>query len=266
MTRDSLALFGCPRSGTSWLGQLFNHHEAVAYRYQPLFAYEFKDWFGRHGVSAASVAAFHAALREAHSDFVLQPLRPAKAAEPEVLVWKEVRFHRLMGPLLDTGALGHVAYLYRDPVDVLNSWYQAPKEFRAGQDIHAEWRDAPSKNTDDSEFNGFSRWKQSMALALALADAHPGRVSLVRYERLRAAPRETMRALLATVGLAPTAQVEGFIADSTSRDDDDAYGVFRTGTAPLALPPTIVEAIRADEAARDLLARADARALEPTRA
>ena len=39
-----LALFGCPRSGTSWLGQIFNSAPDVAYRYQPLFSYEFKDW------------------------------------------------------------------------------------------------------------------------------------------------------------------------------------------------------------------------------
>lgn len=37
-----IAIFGVPRSGTSWLGQLFNSSERVAYRYQPLFSYAFK--------------------------------------------------------------------------------------------------------------------------------------------------------------------------------------------------------------------------------
>lgn len=254
----SLAIFGCPRSGTTWLGQLFNHHEAVAYRYQPLFAYEFKDWFGRHGVSAASVRAFHQALIAAQSAFVLQDLHPPKRPLPSHLVWKEVRYHQLMGPLLDTGALDRLLYLVRDPVDVLNSWYQAPKEFRAGQDIHAEWRDAPSKNTDPGEWNGFTRWKQSLRLALELQARHPGRMRLLRYERLRAEPGRHMADLLAWCGLAPSAQVDAFIAASTSRQDDDAYSVFRARTAPLRLPAVIVEEIRADVDAQDLLARADA--------
>lgn len=261
---DTLALFGCPRSGTSWLGQLLNHHEAVAYRYQPLFAYEFKDWFGRHGVSAASVDAFHAALLDARSDFVRQDLHPAKrAGPPALLAWKEVRYHRLMGPLLATGALGHLLYLVRDPVDVINSWYQAPKEFRAGQDIHVEWRDAPSKNVDDSEFNGFTRWKHSLAMALDLAATDPARVTIVRYERLRASPGPTIDAILARAGLAPSEQVARFVTASTSRHDDDAYGVHRTATAPRRLPDDIVTAIRADADATTLLARADAAALAP---
>jgi hypothetical protein len=82
-----VAIFGCPRSGTSWLGQIFNSAPAVQYRYQPLFSYEFKDWFGRHGIDEASLAVFHAALREARSDFVLQSLRPAKT-ETTHLIWK----------------------------------------------------------------------------------------------------------------------------------------------------------------------------------
>jgi Sulfotransferase family len=255
---ESIALFGCPRSGTTWLGQLFNHHEAVAYRYQPLFAYEFKDWFGRHGVSACSVRAFHAALLDAQSSFVLQSLQPVhKQSPPRCLIWKEVRFHQIMAPLLATGALDRVVYLLRDPVAVLNSWYQAPKEFRAGQDIHAQWRDAPAKNTDPSEFNGFTRWKASLRLALALAEAQPDRMRLVRYERLRADPRGQMGALLAWAGLPCSAQVDAFIDESTSRQEEDAYSVFRSRAAALTLPPAIVEAIRADEDAGALLAAAD---------
>ena len=35
--------FGVPRSGTSWFGELFNSSPRVAYRFQPLFSYAFKD-------------------------------------------------------------------------------------------------------------------------------------------------------------------------------------------------------------------------------
>lgn len=257
----TLAIFGCPRSGTSWLGQLFNSSEAVLYRYQPLFAYEFKNWFGQRGVTPESVAAFHAALQGARSDFVLQALRPPKQAEPTHLVWKEVRFHQLMSPLLAQPGLDRIAYLYRPPVEVLNSWYQAPKEFRAGQDIFAEYLHAPSKNTDPSEFNGFAKWKESMQLALELQAMYPDRVSLVSYERLRASPLIELGRLFDACGLVLTPQVRAFVEDSTSRQDGDAYGVFRSTRSSITLPADIARAIEQDDEAAELLHRADALAL-----
>lgn len=253
-----VAVFGCPRSGTSWLGQLFNAHPAVAYRYQPLFAYEFKDWFGRHGVDDASLAAFSDALMGAQSDFVLQALRPAKQLHPTHLVWKEVRYHQLMAPLTALPGLHRLVYLHRPALDVINSWYQAPKEFRAGQDIHAEYLHAPSKNTEPCEFNGFARWKQSMSMALALRDAHPGKVLLVSYDRLRRAPQAQLARLFDAVGLDLAAAVTDFLAASTSQHDDDAYSVFRTRTAALTLPPDIAAHLTGDDEACTLQARAEA--------
>jgi hypothetical protein len=253
-----VAIFGCPRSGTSWLGQLFNAHEAVAYRYQPLFSYEFKDWFGERGVDAASVAAFADALMAARSGFVLQDLRFPKVEPPTHLVWKEVRHHGLLPDLAAQPGLHKLIYLHRPALQVINSWYQAPKEFRAGQDIHAEYLNAPSKNTDPSEFNGFVKWKQSLGLALAAQRAHPGKVLFVSYARLRADPLAQLGALFAEVGLAMTAQVRGFIDASTSRHHDDAYSVFRNRESEITLPQDIARHLACDADAIDLAARAEA--------
>lgn len=258
MSLAQVAIFGCPRSGTSWLGQLFNASEAVAYRYQPLFSYEFKDWFGVHGVDDASLAAFGQALLGAQSDFVLQALRPRKLAPPTHLVWKEVRYHQLMPALAALPGLQRLVYLHRGALDVINSWYQAPKEFRAGQDIHAEWLHAPSKNTAACEWNGYAKWKQSMSLALALRSAHPHKLVFVSYERLRRDPQRQLAALFEAVGLAMTPQVQDFIAASTSQHDDDAYGVFRNRQATLTLPDDIVQRLLADAEGHELSARADA--------
>jgi hypothetical protein len=245
------ALFGCPRSGTSWLGQIFNSAPDVAYRYQPLFAHEFKDWFGRHGVSAASIADFHQALAGARSPFVLQALQPAKTVAA-CMVWKEVRYHQLMAPLLEHRGLDALVYLVRAPVAVINSWYLAPKEFRAGQDIHAEYRDAPSKNTSPCEFNGLAKWKESLAMAIELRRRFPDRVHLVGYERLRQSPVAQVHALFERLGLAPTPSVLAFLAASTSRRDGDPYSVFRGGRTAIELPADIVDAIVNDAQAGEL--------------
>jgi hypothetical protein len=253
-----VAIFGCPRSGTSWLGQLFNAHESVAYRYQPLFSYEFKDWFGRHGVNSDSVAAFGQALLDARSDFVLQDLRPRKVPTATHLVWKEVRYHQLMPALAAQPTLHRLVYIHRPPLDVINSWYQAPKEFRDGQDIHAEYLHAPSKNTDPCEFNGFARWKQSIALALDLQQQAPNKVLLLSYDRLRRNPKAQLGALFEAVGLSLSTQVQDFITASTSQHEDDAYSVFRTHTARLALPEDIVRHLSDDAEGQALRGRAEA--------
>lgn len=258
----TLALLGCPRSGTSWLGQVFNAHPRVAYRHEPLFAPEFKDWFGRCGVTEASVQAFHTALLGAHSDAVLQDLRPAKAGAPSHLVWKEVRFLHLMKPLLETGALDGVIWVYRSPLDMLNSWYQSPRDFRAGQDIRVEYLHAPNKNTNPSEYHGLARWKVAMRLALAAHAAYPGRVHLVRYERLVAAPAMELGCLAAAVGLSVDAAQLAFLTASRSRHDDDAYSVFRTQPPAMLLPPDVAAAITCDTEAITLLTEGDKRLRE----
>lgn len=257
MTPAQVAIFGCPRSGTSWLGQLFNAHEAVAYRYQPLFSYEFKNWFGERGVSEASLNAFGEALLGAQSDFVLQDLRPPKVQPPTHVVWKEVRYHALMPALAALPGLHRLVYLHRPALQVINSWYQAPKEFRAGQDIHAEYLDAPSKNTNPCEYNGFNRWKESLALALAVKAAQPEKVAFVSYDRLRADPLGQLATLFADTGLALTGQVRDFIEASTSQHDDDAYSVFRSREAEITLPEDIVRHLCSDAEAVELSAQAE---------
>jgi hypothetical protein len=173
-------------------------------------------------------------------------------------VWKEVRYHALMSALAALAGLHRLIYIHRPALDVINSWYQAPKEFRTGQDIHAEYLDAPSKNTDACEYNGFNKWKESMGLALAVKAEQPGKVVLVSYERLRADPLGQLSALFDAVGLAMSDQVREFVVASTSKHDDDAYSVFRSREAELTLPTDIVERLRGDVGARELIARAEA--------
>src|SRR5690242_11259495 len=66
-----VGVHGAPRSGTSWLGQLFNSNEHVAYRYQPMFSYAFKGRLDRTAASS-DINSFFDDLLETADDFVLQ--------------------------------------------------------------------------------------------------------------------------------------------------------------------------------------------------
>jgi hypothetical protein len=73
----------------------------------------------------------------------------------------------------------------------------------------------------------------------------------VRYEALAAAPIETLGRIYDFCRLPMTSQVRKFVGETTTRNDNSPYGVFRRG-AVSGVPPTvlldarIVQAIQAD--------------------
>ncbi|HEX5757392.1 MAG TPA: sulfotransferase [Arenimonas sp.] len=230
-----LGIHGAPRSGTTWLGQLFNSHPAVAFRYQPFFSYAFRDRVSEAS-SDAAIRSFFDDLLHSNDPFVLQTGKERLARDAlefrkehaSWLVYKEVRFHHLLPRLLSALPDARIIGLIRDPRAVLASWLRAPREFDAGWSIDAEWRSARLKNADKPEnWYGFDRWRELAWLFLALSRQYPGRFQILRYETLLREPRETMHAALASIGLPFDAQVERFVAASSSTDSDDPYGVFR---------------------------------------
>ncbi len=253
-----VGLHGAPRSGTSWIGQIFNSAPEVAYRYQPFFAHAF-----RPRVDAAETPAdLERILDEVagtEDDFVLQrgAARVARAelafakTAPRWMVYKEVRYHHLLPQLMRIERFKGVG-IVRDPVAVLDSWARAPREFDPAWDLQAEWRSAPRKNAGRvEEFYGYEGWKRAALTFRALAAEHPDRFRLLRYERLTADPMGETKALFDFLGLELSPPVRDFLTRSTSRHDGDPYGVFRDGrTAPDAPPsavtPAIREAIRRD--------------------
>ena len=251
-----LAIHGAPRSGTSWLGQILNSHEAVAYRYQPMFAHAFK---GRVHAQATrqDFDAFFADLLETQDDFVLQRGASALAgytlafekSTPRLLAYKEVRYHEVLPRLLEVVPHSRLLGIVRDPRDVLASWVSAPREFRAEWSLAAEWREAPSKNLGRPEsWYGFERWCELTRLLEALAAKHPARVRMVRYEDLVGDPVPEVAALFHWCGLGPDDQTQRFLARSQSEDDGQTYGVLRAAAqrgarAAETLPPTILKSI-----------------------
>lgn len=251
-----VAIHGAPRSGTSWLGQLFNSNEHVAYRYQPFFSHAFRDRVDEH-TDAAGLRAFFLDLIASEDGFLRQAGAHRLATSTPVfaksaithLVYKEVRFHHLLPHLMDSlGGLKAVG-LVRDPRAVLASWACAPREFDPAWSLSREWRNAPSKNAGLREnWYGYERWKQLAQLFLTLSAAHPERFMLMRYEELSDSPEAAVRRLFDFSGLTLTPQADRFIADSTSRDDGEPYGVFRPRGlhSPRRLPDAIGREIAQD--------------------
>lgn len=254
-----VAIHGAPRSGTSWLGQLFNSNEHVAYRYQPLFSYAFKGRLTDQS-GTVDIARFLDDLLVSQDDFVLQRDGASLAGyelsfgkrEITHLVYKEVRYHDVLENLLKREPRTLAIGIVRDPCAAIHSWLHAPREFDLTWDPLIEWHDAPRKNAGKPEnWYGFNRWKELASLFHRLRERFPNRFLIVRYEALVRAPEKTLSRLFDACGLSMTPQVAQFVGASRARDDGMPYGVFRDAaqgrpTWRDELDTQIIEAIHDD--------------------
>ena len=229
-----IGIFGTPRSGTSWLGHIFNSHPDVALRFQPLFSYGHKGSLTAHS-STEDIQTFFEEILYTQDAFATMTSETQKdypvfqkTARPTHIVFKETRYLHIIENILAQCSDVKIIGIIRNPLAVLASWVSAPNEFNSAWDINREWRGAPSKNLNKpEEFFGFDKWKESAEAFLRFKCQFPQRFILVRYDELNRAPLETTRKLFDFCGLEICDQVEDFLSECKSRHDSDPYSVFR---------------------------------------
>jgi len=237
MKLTKIAIHGVPRSGTTWLGAIFDSSPNVAYRYQPLFSYAFKSLISGKS-SLEEINDFFKEILITDDEFVLQKIGKKTGIVPSFLknnithiIYKEVRYHNILKNLLEKDSEIKVIGLVRNPLSVLSSWLQAPKEFRKdlGWDEIKEWRWAKKKNLDKlEEFNGFEKWKEAVLLFEGLEKKYPDRFLLLQYEHLLKEPNLNVKRIFSYCGIPYSKQTQDFITESSENDQSkDAYSVFR---------------------------------------
>ena len=232
---DKIAIFGVPRSGTTWLSQILNSHPAVALRFQPLFSYRHKGSLSDHS-SPGEIRKFFEDIFCTQDPFIkmvteFQKNYPIfqKTETPTHIVFKETRYLHIIENMLSQCDEVKVIGIVRNPMAVLASWVLAPKEFNSEWDINKEWRYAPSKNQKKpEEFYGFEKWKESAEKFLRLKSQFPLKFLLVNYNELNRAPLSTTKEIFDFCRLIICDQVQEFLFESKSRHDSDPYSVYRS--------------------------------------
>jgi hypothetical protein len=250
-----IGIFGTPRSGTSWLGHIFNSHPDVALRFQPLFSYGHKGSLTTHS-SAQEIRRFFEEILHSKDAFATmnsetQKNYPVfkKSTLPTHIVFKETRYLHVVENILNQCSEVKIIGIARNPLAVLASWVSTPKEFDPEWDIRSEWRGAPSKNLDrPEEFFGFDKWKQSAEAFLRFERQFPQQFFLLRYDELNREPLTATKKIFDSCRLEICGQVEDFLTESKIRHDADPYSVFRANASDDrwqgVLPDEIVKQIR----------------------
>lgn len=258
MRLQRFAIHGVPRSGTSWLGEILNSSPHVRYYFQPLFSYSFKGFVNERS-SALDIDRFFEALSKTNDSFVLQ--REARSSQSMPLFskknithigYKEVRYHNILPNLLKKSRDLSLILLLRNPLSVISSWLDAPKEFRSDQGWSRleEWRYAVRKNKGlPEEYNGYEKWKEASNLFLHLEKDYPDRVQLVYYHELLQDPLGQAEALFDFIKLNLEEQTVCFLTEEKS-GSTDAYSTSRVAQTDSKwikrLEPEIVNAVLAD--------------------
>ena len=94
----NIAIHSAPRSGSSWLGTLFNAHPNIVYKFQPLFSYEFKNALDENSPKE-EISLFFEKIATCKSDFLDQSEEKKRLISPnfkketiKAILYKEVRY------------------------------------------------------------------------------------------------------------------------------------------------------------------------------
>lgn len=234
---QKILIHSAPRSGSTWLGTIFDSHPEVSYKFQPLFSYAFRD-FVQPDATKDTIDKFFESIAYSNDEFINQIEGKTKGIIPifkkqkslNYVCYKEVRYHHVLPNLLKQSPSVKAIFLIRNPLAVLYSWYKAPKEFRPekGWNFDDEWLEAASKNENrPEEFHGYLKWKEASFIFLKLKNLYPESVQIVNYAHLIENPKETVLQLFDFANLDYDEQTEDFLIKSTTIHHQDAYSVFK---------------------------------------
>tara|TARA_R110000787_G_scaffold136193_1_gene248657 strand:- start:73 stop:885 length:813 start_codon:yes stop_codon:yes gene_type:complete len=259
MNLTKIAFHGVPRSGTSWVGAIFDSSKNVIYRNQPLFSYAFKSLLYENS-SSKEIDQFFRKISKSKDNFITQFNEKEKGLIPcfekedaNHIVYKEARYHNILTNMLQKDKEVKVIGIIRNPKSVISSWVNAPREFDLESwDIMKEWRKAPSKNKDlIEEFYGYDKWKEVANLFISLKEKYPKRFYLINYKDLLNDTERVVNDLFNFCGLRFEKQTKTFLQNDQKKDNTkEAYSVYRVNQVDdkwkKKLPKEIIKAIDID--------------------
>lgn len=229
-------IWGAPRSGTSWLGHLMSKHLDVQYRFQPIHAHTFKPRL-EFDSSIVDLHYFYARLMLTRDPYVLHGLARDMTKQKDsllarlfsrVVIFKETHDLSSVARVLSLDSNSRLVVVIRNPIHVVESWINAPREFSPEWNVDEEWRWARKKNAEYSGNHfGVEQWIETSKRVIALNECFPEQVRIIRYERLCARREATMHDVISHFRL-PVDRLSLPVSPGTSSGSQlDEYSVSR---------------------------------------
>jgi len=226
---------GMPRSGTSWLGQIFNSCPDVRFKLSPLFSYEFKNKI-TNASSKSDICNFFKQVYESKNKFLNQddkifsnyPIFKIKNCNPKNLVIKSTRHHYLSDLFLDKIDRLKFVHIVRNPCGAINSWLKCKKEFSENEDYVKNWRSGACRKTSMEEYWGFDDWLFVTKMYEDLSVKYPQNVLIISYEDLVENRFQITKKVFKFCNLKFSTQTEDFLNKSMSVHQSGDYDVFKS--------------------------------------
>ncbi len=234
MYKKIFLICGMPRSGTSWVGQIFDSSPDVAFRMEPLFAYRFKNIINDKS-SKAEITKFFNDAYLSDDDFILQKENRVKKVycsfnkKPTAafLVVKTTRHHNLLERYLKLVDCIEVISIVRHPCAVISSWINTEREFKAkGCTVENDWKSGKCRKDGDGEFWGFDDWLSVTHQYIELSQKYSN-FKIVKYADLIHGAEDVISKLFIQLSIPYTRQTVDFLRDCHSSHHDDPYSVFK---------------------------------------
>lgn len=236
-----ISVHSAPRSGSTWLAQIFNSHPDVRYKYQPLKSQSFGGAIHQYS-SKLEMERFFEEVYHYEDDYLDQNFQKKRGEVPDYfkknpqppnLVLKMVRYHYLLPLWLKYFEDIKIIGLIRHPCGFLNSWKNAPKEFLPHWNFDEEWYFAQSYNQfQPGEYYGFNRWREIAKMFQVLQKVYPQNFKLIRYEQLIEKTEELVEEVLRFCDLNYSEQVANFVEKTRAVQYKSDYSVFKGGKDP----------------------------------
>lgn len=232
---NKILLIGMPRSGTSWLSQIFDSSPDVRFKLDPLFSYKFKNVVNEES-SLKDWNIFLDSVYLCADDFMDQtekrrlgyyPTFDLKDNNPDFLVIKTTRYHHLLPFILKNNLL-KVIFIVRNPCGSINSWLKSKGEFPETADIYKNWKSGNCRKTSIEEFWGFDDWISTTKSALKLKANYPESIKILHYDFLVENTGPVVRELFKWCDLPYSDQTHSFIRACNDTHIDDQYAVYKS--------------------------------------
>ncbi len=236
MYKSIVSIHGAPRSGTSWLGQIFNSAPSVKFKFQPFYSYAFRNKLNIEDSKDQTIQFFNDlySTDEEYLDRAVQkkqgiyPEFGKRDSSPEVLALKSVKYHYLVPKFLEELDNIKIVAIIRNPNAVMCSFLNAEREFSPEWDRKTEWRYAQSRNQFRPEYYyGFHRWLEANKLFMEMKKLYPEKVYIVRYEDLFKNTVKEITRMFEFCNIKLEQQTLDFIEKAQNSFQDDVYSVFR---------------------------------------